>query len=690
MLRRHILIILVIATVGATGQTFRQQLDSDLASGRITETEALYYEALRTHALAMLPSVYQDLDTDYVKCAVHLHARIREQWDTFTLNQKSMLETHILARPSLEASLQSPSGRFRIHYSTTGVDAVPSEDADANGVPDYVEEAVLIADYVYTVVVEEMGFQPPPDDLDVDGPEWDIYIASIGRVYGYSVWETQLTSTPDTWTSYMNVHNDYSTFDTQGLDALRVTIAHEFHHMVQWGYNWRTNGGYPDLYILEASSTYIEDVCYDNVNDYYFYLDTFFNRTNMPFKVNSGLRMYGLCIWFHFLEARLGHRNALRLTWEHIVDVEALDATVLALANLGRSFEEELALFYGWNYMTGSRADEMQFYPEGSYYPEIQMDGVYEFENDMSFTANVRETASRYYRFDEVATLYTVIPTNINLPGEETTRECVLEVVRGNNHPLYKMLGNGVMTRISSDDTKPWWGVAVVESDGSATFHSFQEVDLTLSASIGGMVWEDENADGVHDAGETTGIGDAILSLTGAGDDGLFDTEDDFSMPVRVSDTDGRYCFDQLIAGLYRIQIDPSSIDDKYISTSGGDPLEYWVGLEEEIDNADFGFRQFAQDNLPASIPNPFIAGEFQDVRIPFFLDEAGLVRISLFSASGFKVFDTEFDYDTEGMHMYRWDGRDVNGEIVPSGVYVYLVVQDVNLIRREKLAVVR
>ena len=55
----------------------------------------------------------------------------------------------------------STSGNFSIHYVTEGVDAVPNEDANENGIPDFVEWAAEAADSSYQLQVNELGIQTP-------------------------------------------------------------------------------------------------------------------------------------------------------------------------------------------------------------------------------------------------------------------------------------------------------------------------------------------------------------------------------------------------------------------------------------------------------------------------------------------------------------------------------------------------
>jgi hypothetical protein len=65
---------------------------------------------------------------------------------------------------------ETPDGRFRFHYALEGPNAVPAEDADGNGVPDYVDTAVTFLNLVWRVLVDTLGFPPPPPDMAQAAP----------------------------------------------------------------------------------------------------------------------------------------------------------------------------------------------------------------------------------------------------------------------------------------------------------------------------------------------------------------------------------------------------------------------------------------------------------------------------------------------------------------------------------------
>jgi hypothetical protein len=188
-----------------------------------------------------------------IKCGFSLKNQVRVRFSQFSPEQRILL-SKMMTRPELPYSVTSSSDRFRIHYALNGPDAVSGEDADRNGVPDYIDTAASSLEYAYHVEVEELGFKPPPAD-DTDGPEWDIYIENIDNSYGSTMPDKLIGFNPDVYTSYIELDNDYRSTDTHGLDGLRITIAHEFFHMIQLGWNARAEGGrdFTDLFLWEAA-----------------------------------------------------------------------------------------------------------------------------------------------------------------------------------------------------------------------------------------------------------------------------------------------------------------------------------------------------------------------------------------------------------------------------------------------------
>ena len=465
---RFLATVFILIHMLLQGATLQQQLQLDMKSGKVDRRTSTVYQMLSIYDPLQLPADYQSLISLPVKSGFGVNLQVMQLWDTFSDDQKSILEPFMMrpSRSTLPEEFVSQTGLFRIHYTNQGRNAVPQDDSDASGIPDYVELAATAFDSAYTVEVLEFGFDPPPSDNNVDGPEWDVYLQNMWQ-YGSTTPETKLSSSPDVWTGYLNVENDYAeSFYTKGNNGLRVTAAHEFMHMIHLGYNLRDDNGYVDQFLMEMSSTWMEDAVYDNVNDYYQYLGVpymytgngVFDGGNMPFDTFNGWYEYGMSIWFHYLdkrfESQLAKGEIMKRVWEALVDVPALEALDRVLYQLNSSFQEELATFYAWNYRTGSRADTDLYYPEGNAYPEMVLDGQYAFSVDTTINEAINPTAARYFHFTQErdGNSFVLIPVNLKWNEADTLNSVVLAIVNGESRENYTAVSESVLVRLVTDE----------------------------------------------------------------------------------------------------------------------------------------------------------------------------------------------------------------------------------------------
>ncbi len=75
----------------------------------------------------------------------------------------------------------------------------------------------------------------------------------------------------------------------------------------------------------------------------------------------------------------------------------------------------------------------------------------------------------------------------------------------------------------------------------------------TDKASLGDLVWNDANHNGIQDTGET-GLAGVAVTLLGAGADGVFGTKDDITATTTTG-TNGNYQFNNLDAGKYQVSV---------------------------------------------------------------------------------------------------------------------------------------
>jgi Bacterial Ig-like domain len=217
------------------------------------------------------------------------------------------------------------SAHFCIHWVATTADAPPSTDADSDGVPDYVETMSQVFENVRQVENVDMGWRLPVGDGTRGGDvnKTDVYIKQLGDhgIFGYS--------TPDpnqkgnSQFAYLALDNDFRQSEfpryANPLRPMEVTAAHEYNHVLQFGYDWLQ-----DTWMFEATAVWAEDKVYDAVNDYVAYLKRWVKLTRAPLTAYDAIdpgdpvnvKVYGDAVWNRWLEARYG-QEVIRAAWEN-------------------------------------------------------------------------------------------------------------------------------------------------------------------------------------------------------------------------------------------------------------------------------------------------------------------------------------------------------------------------------------
>jgi len=201
------------------------------------------------------------------RCLTSLHRDLKRDWKKLASATQQVLAKEI-SRPILaeEGLFPSAGGHFTIHYATWGVDAPDLTDADQNGTPDWVEKVGEVFDHVYQVEVVAMGYRPPP------GTRYDVYLLDLTTqgVYGYTTTTGSVTVSSASYIEIDRAFTDPMYGSYTPLESLSVTAAHEYHHAVQFGYNY-----YFDVWYAEATATWMEDEVFDSVNQLYDYLPSY-------------------------------------------------------------------------------------------------------------------------------------------------------------------------------------------------------------------------------------------------------------------------------------------------------------------------------------------------------------------------------------------------------------------------------
>jgi hypothetical protein len=226
-------------------------------------------------------------------------------------------ERHTFSAP--EAPASPACGRhFCVHWVATGLDAPNLKGGGRDGVPDYVDRVLEVAEHVHEVENERFGWREPKGDGKAGGgfDKTDIYLMELGPEYfGYTDPDPGQASNehplPRRLHGYLVLDNDYSAFEyphTTQMHDLEVTLAHEYNHILQLAYD-----AFQDSWFAEATATWMENQVYGDINGYLRYIWPWTHRYYTPMTADT-FKDYGSAVWNQWLAHRYG-RAIVRKAW---------------------------------------------------------------------------------------------------------------------------------------------------------------------------------------------------------------------------------------------------------------------------------------------------------------------------------------------------------------------------------------
>ncbi len=274
------------------------------------------------------------------------------------------------ALPPSEGYVESDRLPLRVHYASNTYLATA-------------ENVLALAEHAWDVEVPLLGFSEPLPDNGVGGDDaLDIYLASYDLTAGGAYtqptyWDADPSDAVQSCSSYIVLYED--------LDetVLPVYVAHEFNHACQCAMDFREL-----TWAWETTATFMEDIVYDDINDYYGYIPYFQaypEQTLVYFDTMPpyALYPYGASIFIHFLNETIGSSNGLiaarlwRRTGQPGIDNEPdfLDAVDDLATGAGwHGLDETYATFSLWRYLVGPNDDGHHF-EEGAAWSDTESGG---------------------------------------------------------------------------------------------------------------------------------------------------------------------------------------------------------------------------------------------------------------------------------------------------------------------------
>ena len=349
-----------------------QSIDRSAQRGEIRPETALlhkFYTAFNPHKLADSLSrklqLSENRKHDHLKCVTPLVMEYHVQRSGLSKSATDEIETMLAGEGATDQSYLSPSGRFEIFYTTTGSSAVPTADSDNSGIPDYVELAAEAADSSYRHEVTRLGYR---DFLPSSGP-YEILLTDTGNgIYGF----TETTANGTRFSVHHNFEGFPSNTDPDGdqAGALKVTIAHEMKHSIQFVANrWQGES----IRWAEMDATMMEDVVYDVVNDYYNYINGFeslFTNPERSFSPGS-YEDVSFALYFH---ERYGDRFWVDVWREIIANGSTMPtavASVIPQYNPESSYSEEVHEAFRWHNAAGGDSRGTFGFEDKLLYPDL-------------------------------------------------------------------------------------------------------------------------------------------------------------------------------------------------------------------------------------------------------------------------------------------------------------------------------
>jgi hypothetical protein len=285
--------------------------------------------------------------------------------------------------------VDSAGGNFRIHFTRAGEHAVPRADADADGLPDYVQQVAAEYDAVGEFYAGELGFERPLSDADVRGDNggdgrFDVYLLDFPTSSdGEFRKEDCLAAEPFRCTGYMLHENDFNGRNYPSTArATRILASHEYFHAIQNAYDAEAG-----RVIGEGTAVWASEQYDPTLSDLEGFVAGYLDNTERslaqepagPFDQFS----YGSSLFFQYLAERYG-RIVIGELWRALrVQAAARDdaSWTVALDRVLReahdsSLGEAFAEFSSWNLFTGGRADPERAYARGDGYAEVEAKGV--------------------------------------------------------------------------------------------------------------------------------------------------------------------------------------------------------------------------------------------------------------------------------------------------------------------------
>ena len=245
----------------------------------------------------------------------HIANLVRNGPDQISISEQARLKDLGLNIKNNQLLAERPEGlertysteHFLFHYTLDdSYNAVDNEN--------YVQEMAEVFEQVWDFFADSLWFDQPPSDNGIGGSDlYDIYIMNLPSGYFGITYTSNAQIGELSCSSFIKMRNSYdaTVFSSHTeLENIQVTAVHEFFHAIQFGYNC-----YERFWFMEATAVWSEDELFDQVNDLYRYMPSWFSNSGKPLDTED-THMYGSFIFFQYIDEHLGGRETINQCWE--------------------------------------------------------------------------------------------------------------------------------------------------------------------------------------------------------------------------------------------------------------------------------------------------------------------------------------------------------------------------------------
>ncbi len=309
---------------------------------------------------------------------------------------------------------------FRIHYTLEGNDATTQE---------YVKAVGETLERVRDIQINQLGWPAPPDDGIAGGDDrYDVYIVELMEKLsdgdlGVAYSEFPKGDNPNTKAvedaaapSYILLDDDYAEAELDDhqtpMTVMQTTAAHEFHHAIQYGYDYNED----HLWYFEATSAWMETLTFPDKQDATNYVMTLFDYPEVCLGISQeidptdGLLQYGNWLLLESLAQEYGKAIILQL-WENISSYESWEPLRKTLATYNETIPEAVLRYHIRNLMRDY--DLTPMFNDARVWLEAVID---EPGNDWTFTGEgIQELGANFFKLELASDVYTIKVSNRQL-----------------------------------------------------------------------------------------------------------------------------------------------------------------------------------------------------------------------------------------------------------------------------------